>query len=75
MSALDNFERMLASGKDGGLWLLARHHPLPGRAGEAWVSSATRYDGREWSEARELAHSSNLIDNRPAMAALDRYLS
>ena len=53
----------------GGLWLLTRHHRLGGRAGEAWISSATRYDGRSWSPLRRLAASTNLIDNRPALAA------
>ena len=60
----------LALDEAGGVWLLIRHHPLGGRAGEAWVSSATRYDGRSWSPLRQLAASTNLIDNRPALAAL-----
>src|SRR5262249_8019673 len=60
----------LAVDSSGGVWLLVRHHPLPGGAGEAWVSSQLRYDGSQWSEPRVLPHSSNLMDNRPALAAL-----
>jgi hypothetical protein len=52
---------------DGGLWLLLRHHPLNQGGGEVWVGSATRYDGRRWSPLRNLAASTNLIDNRPAL--------
>src|SRR5262249_33490780 len=51
----------------GGLWLLMRHHPLGGRAGEVWVGSATRYDGRSWSPLRRLPASTNLSDSRPAL--------
>ena len=36
----------LAVDDAGGVWLLLRHHPLAGAAGEVWVSSATRYDGQ-----------------------------
>ena len=60
----------LALDDSGGVWLLMRHHPLTGRAGEVWVSSATRYDGRSWSPLRRLPASTNLIDNRPALAAV-----
>ena len=60
----------LALDDAGGVWLLLRHHPLTGGAGEVWVSSATRYDGRSWSPLRRLPASTNLIDNRPALAAL-----
>jgi hypothetical protein len=55
----------------GGLWLLMRHHPLAARGGETWVGSATRYDGRNWSPLRRLPASTNLIDNRPALMAVD----
>jgi hypothetical protein len=54
----------------GGVWLLLRHHPLPTGIGEVWHSYAVRYDGRTWSPPRHLAHSSNLIDNRPALVPL-----
>jgi hypothetical protein len=56
----------------GGVWLLVRHHPLPNGAGEVWDSYALRYDGRQWSQPRHLAHSSNLMDNRPALVPLDQ---
>ena len=57
----------LAVGGDGRLWLLFRHHPLPGGGGENWAEYAMAYDGRGWSEPRMLANSDNLLDNRPAM--------
>jgi hypothetical protein len=59
----------LAVDDSGGLWLLVRHHPLPGGAGEAWVSSSLRYDGQRWSAPRVLPRSSNLMENRPALSA------
>ncbi len=57
----------LAVDKAGGVWLLVRHHPLATGAGENWNSYATRYDGKQWSPARRLASSANLLDNRPAL--------
>jgi hypothetical protein len=58
----------LALDRAGGLWLLVRHHPLPGGFGEVWQSYALRYDGKEWSAPRPLSGSLNLMDNRPALA-------
>ncbi len=55
---------------EGGLWLLLRHHPLPGGAGEVWNSYAMRYEGRKWSKPRRLASSADLLDNRPALSPL-----
>ena len=49
----------------GGVWLFLRHHPLPGAAGEVWNSFVFRYDGKQWSPARRLMESANLMDNRP----------
>ncbi len=49
----------------GGVWLFLRHHPLPGSAGEVWDSYVFRYDGKQWSPARHLMESANLMDNRP----------
>jgi hypothetical protein len=60
----------LGFGGDGTLWLLVRHHPTPGGAGEVWVGSALAFDGEKWSTPRGLSNSANLIDNRPAMVAL-----
>src|SRR5262249_4918840 len=57
----------LAVDDGGGVWLLLRHHPLPGAAGEVWNSFALRYDGRRWSTPRQLPASANLLDNRPAL--------
>jgi hypothetical protein len=54
----------------GGLWLLYRHHPRPFGAGELWNSFAVRHDGKGWSIPRRLGHSDNLMDNRPALAAV-----
>jgi hypothetical protein len=58
----------LALDPDGGLWLLFRHATLPGGAGETWSGFATRYDGQAWSPPRRLPVSTNLMDNRPALA-------
>ena len=61
----------LAFDGDGALWLFVRHHPLPGGAGEVWVSSALRFNGESWDAPRRLTSSTNLLDNRPALAAVD----
>jgi hypothetical protein len=61
----------LAFDGDGALWLFVRHHPLPGGAGEVWVSSALRFNGESWDPPRRLTSSTNLLDNRPALAAVD----
>ncbi len=60
----------LAVDAAGGIWLLLRHHPLPGGAGEVWNSYALRYQGRQWSPTRRLASSDDLLDNRPALTPL-----
>jgi len=60
----------LAVDAAGGVWLLLRHHPLPGGAGEVWNSYALRYQGREWAPPRRLADSADLMDNRPALTPL-----
>ncbi|HVX60575.1 MAG TPA: hypothetical protein VHC19_08235, partial [Pirellulales bacterium] len=64
----------LAVDRKGGVWLLLRHHPLAGGAGEVWHSYALRYDGREWSDPLHLNNSSNLMDNRPALCPLEEGL-
>jgi hypothetical protein len=46
----------LAVDAAGGVWLLLRHHPLPGGAGEVWNSFALRYDGARWGVPRRLAN-------------------
>jgi hypothetical protein len=60
----------LAIGKDGGVWLLLRHHPWPGGNGEVWKSYALHYDGTRWAGPMALAGSLNLLDNRPALLPL-----
>ncbi|HEY7328125.1 MAG TPA: hypothetical protein VH592_10815 [Gemmataceae bacterium] len=65
----ESFPR-LAVDAAGGLWLLVRHHPLPGGAGEVWNSYALRYQGKEWSQPSRLAFSADLLDNRPALTPL-----
>lgn len=65
----------LASDKSSGLWLAVRHHPLPGGAGETWVSSVLQFDGRAWHGPWALPGSSNLLDNRPALLASDAGLT
>lgn len=64
----------LATDDAGGLWLLVRHHPLKTGAGEVWYSWALRYDGKEWGEPVRLNNSSNLLDNRPALAPVEKGL-
>jgi hypothetical protein len=51
----------------GGIWMIFRHHPLAGGGGEVWNGFATRYNGKEWSPAENLASSSCLMDVRPAL--------
>jgi hypothetical protein len=56
---------------DGTLWMLVRHHPVAaGGQGEVWVGSALAFNGENWSPPTRLASSANLIDNRPALAAV-----
>ncbi len=57
----------LAVDASGGVWLLVRHHLVPGAAGEAWQSFAFRNDGSRWSFVCPLADSENLMDVRPAL--------
>ena len=57
-------------GGDGTLWMLVRHYIPAGGRGEVWHSSALAFDGETWSAPRSLASSANLIDNRPALAAV-----
>jgi hypothetical protein len=60
----------LAVDAAGRLWLLFRRHPLPGGAGERWISLATYYDGERWSPQVQLPQSENLLDNRPTLVPL-----
>ncbi|HEV7222886.1 MAG TPA: hypothetical protein VGN42_09320, partial [Pirellulales bacterium] len=64
----------LAADAAGGLWLLVRHHPLAGGAGEVWHSYAMRYAGEKWESPIHLNNSSNLMDNRPALCPLPKGL-
>ena len=51
---------------EGRVWLLFRRHPLTSGAGEVWTSFVTHHTGEGWALPVELAHSENLMDNRPA---------
>ncbi len=62
----------LAVDASGGVWLLVRHHLVPGAAGEAWASFALRYDGAKWGAPLPLADSENLLDVRPAVLPFDQ---
>ena len=62
----------IAADAQGGIWLLVRHHPLPGGAGEVWHSFVLHHDGQSWSAPRHLIDSAGLIDNRPVLLPLDR---
>ncbi len=64
----------LGIGGDGTLWMLVRHHPLAGGAGEFWVGSALAFNGKTWTPPRRLSNSANLIDNRPALVASGDHL-
>ncbi len=64
-----SFPRLSMDGA-GRLWLLYRRHPLVKGMTERWVSFATRYEGDGWAAAVQLPESSNLLDNRPALAPL-----
>jgi hypothetical protein len=59
----------------GSVWLLVRHHALPGAAGEVWTSFVLRYDGKNWSAPQLMANSTGLMDNRPALAPLGQGLA
>ncbi len=54
----------------GRLWLLVRRHPNNTGGGEMWVSFVTHHVGDGWAEPVRLAHSENLMDNRPALIPL-----
>ncbi|MHC4403750.1 MAG: hypothetical protein ACYTG0_29180 [Planctomycetota bacterium] len=53
----------------GRLWLLCRRHRRAGGGGEIWSSFTTYHQGEDWSTPVRLAHSENLLDNRPALLA------
>jgi hypothetical protein len=57
---------------DGRIWLLFRHHPLPGGMRETWAEYAMSYDGAAWSKPLMLANSDGIMDNRPALAPFGR---
>ena len=62
-----SFARLMTAA-DGRLWLLFRHHPLPGGVRETWAEYAMSFDGKAWSKPRMLADSDGILDNRPALA-------
>ena len=64
-----SFARLMTAA-DGRLWLLFRHHPLPGGMRETWAEYAMSFDGKSWSKPRMLADSDGILDNRPALAPL-----
>lgn len=53
----------------GRLWLAARsNHPVWWNpVGTVWTSYVASYDGKAWTGPVFLAHSCNLLDNRPAL--------
>jgi len=60
----------LGTDEAGRVWLLYRRHPLVKGMGERWVSFATHYDGDRWTVPVQLPDSANLLDSRPALAAV-----
>ena len=61
-----SFARLMTAA-DGRLWLLFRHHPLPGGMRETWAEYAMSFDGQTWSKPWMLADSDGILDNRPAL--------
>lgn len=61
----------LAADSQGRLWMLLRRHPNNSGGGELWVSMVTHNAGDGWTRPVPLAHSENLLDNRPAVVPLD----
>ncbi len=62
----------LAADSSGRLWLTFRS-AFPTRwsvIGTVWTEYVTSYDGNSWSAPIYLAHSDNLLDNRPAVVAM-----
>ena len=61
----------LAADSSGRLWLTFRS-AFPVRwsvIGTVWTEYVTSYDGNSWTAPIYLAHSDNLLDNRPAVVA------
>ncbi|MBL8230797.1 MAG: hypothetical protein JNL98_20050, partial [Bryobacterales bacterium] len=63
--------RLLADAS-GRIWLAVRSpHPVWWNPiGTVWSEYVVSYDGNEWTGPVFLAHSDNLLDNRPALASL-----
>ena len=55
----------------GRLWLAARSpHPISwNQIGTVWSEYVVSYDGGEWTGPVFLAHSDNVLDNRPALVS------
>jgi hypothetical protein len=51
----------------GRVWLLFRRHPNNTGSGEVWTSWVTHHTGPGWAEPVRLAHTENLMDNRPVV--------
>jgi len=60
----------IAFDRSGRLWLTYRRHASREGQGELWKSFVLYHTGRGWSPAVVLPRSANLLDNRPALAAL-----
>lgn len=63
--------RMLVDAS-GRLWLSARsNHPIWWNPiGTVWTEYVTSFDGKQWTGPVFLAHTDNLLDNRPALASV-----
>jgi len=55
----------------GRLWLFYRRHPNNTGGGEIWSSWVTYHTGPGWAEPVRMAHSENLMDNRPAVIPVE----
>ncbi|HYM13779.1 MAG TPA: hypothetical protein VEU62_23775 [Bryobacterales bacterium] len=63
--------RLAADGK--GIVFLAYRSSAPltrGPLGSVWFENVAYFDGKEWTGPIFLPHSDNLLDNRPALAAI-----
>ncbi|MFN7936049.1 MAG: hypothetical protein U0R19_22150 [Bryobacteraceae bacterium] len=56
----------------GRLWLVARsNHPVWWNpVGTVWTEYVASFDGKQWTGPVFLAHTDNLLDNRPALASV-----
>ncbi len=63
----------LSCGTDGNVWLAFRGKPGTNwrvKVGSVWCEYVTRLTATGWTEAIQIPHSNNILDNRPALATI-----